>query len=132
MRGILKEPAQPIEPYTEEVVPCNAAATLAAMPQPDDGFLLYKKLPGDCEAYKLHYADNDFPDAEPAFAVTCDTDDLGKVLDSVIGDGEAPRYINPKTGLEFEWTVAPPGFYTKAKGWETGKLPEEFEDDDKE
>lgn len=142
MRGILSEPPKRgevpdvmlLEPYTEEVVPCNAAATLAAMPQPENGVLLYKKLPGDCEAYKLHVANDQFPEEPPLLAITCDTDDLGKVLDAVIGDGEEPRYANPKTGLEFEWTIAPPGFYGKPKGWDTAKHLSDLagEDDDKE
>mmetsp|Transcript_2704 Transcript_2704/g.8494 ORF Transcript_2704/g.8494 Transcript_2704/m.8494 type:complete len:168 (-) Transcript_2704:1343-1846(-) len=134
-RGVIK-PREEEAPFTEEVVPCNRAATLLAMPQPEEGAVLYKKLPGDCEVFKLHLADETFPDVEPALAVTCDSDDVGKVLESMLGDGSKPRYLNPKTGLEFEWTVAPPGFYAAPKGWDKPKTAEEIQaaadDDDKE
>ena len=46
------------------------------------GILMYKKLPGDCDVFKLHLADEKFPEMEPMIAVTCDTDDLSKVFES--------------------------------------------------
>ncbi|KAJ1460615.1 hypothetical protein M885DRAFT_509689 [Pelagophyceae sp. CCMP2097] len=118
--------------YAGEAVPANAAAALASLAQPGDGLLLYKKLPGDCEIFKLHLANERFPEQAPVLAVTCDVDDLDKVLEAVLGDHEAPRYVNPKTGLEFEWTVAPPGFYKPAGGWDEGKTAQDFEDADDE
>lgn len=136
LRGLKKVPDD-APMYAEEIVPANSAAAMASAPSPEDGLLLYKKLPGDCEAYRMHVADDSFPDAEPLVAVTCDTDDVAKVLDSVLGDGLPPRYLNPKTGLEFEWTTPPPGFYVKPKGWDSPKVVQDFaeaegDDDDKE
>mmetsp|Transcript_8254 Transcript_8254/g.21382 ORF Transcript_8254/g.21382 Transcript_8254/m.21382 type:complete len:164 (-) Transcript_8254:49-540(-) len=127
LRGVVAE-EPPVEPYTEELVPANAAATMAEMPQTDGGLLLYKKLPGDVEVHKMHVADENFPDNGPYLSVTCDTDDVAKVVDAVLGDGSKPRYKNPKTGLEFEWTVAPPGFFAKPSGWDKPKIVEDFAD----
>ena len=119
-----------IEPFTEEVVPCNESAVMAAMPHPTNGVLMYKKLPGDCDVFKMHMADEKFPDQEPMVAVTCDSDDLGKVMESLMGKGEEMRYKNPKTGLEFEWTTIPPGFYRSNEGWNKAKFASDFEEEE--
>ena len=119
-----------IEPFTEEVVPCNESAVMAAMPHPTNGVLMYKKLPGDCDVFKMHMADEKFPDQEPMVAVTCDSDDLGKVMESLMGKGEEMRYKNPKTGLEFEWTTIPPGFYRSNEGWNKSKFASDFEEEE--
>ena len=37
---------------------------------------------------------------------------MPKVLDSLFGDRQPPRYKSNKTGLEFEWTTPPAGFYS--------------------
>ena len=119
-----------IEPFTEEVVPCNKAAVLAALPTPTNGVLLYDKLPSDCDIFKMHTANEKFPDAEPMVAVTCESDDLDKVTECLTGKGEEARYKNPKTGLEFEWTVIPPGFYRSQEGWNTSKFAADFEEEE--
>ena len=46
-----------VEPFTEEVVPCNESAVMANLPHPTNGVLMYKKLPGDCDVFKMHMAD---------------------------------------------------------------------------
>lgn len=111
LRG-LRKPGLPVVPYTEEVVPANAAARLKATPHGD--LRLYKGLPKDCEVTTMAVADDAFPDAKPLPAIVCDTDDVPKVLESLFGDQEPPRY-KTKTGLEFEWTTPPVGFHDDAK-----------------
>ena len=119
-----------VDPFTAEVVPCNESAVMAHMPVPQNGVLLYKKLPGDCDVFKMHTANEKFPDADPMVAVTCDGDDLEKVMESLQGKGEEPRYKNPKNGLEFEWTIVPPGFYRSQEGWNKGKFAADFEEEE--
>ena len=77
-----------------------------------DAAYCYAKPPGDADVYKLHGADNRAPEALPSLTVEHDPDDLAKVKAAVDGDGEPPLYFNPATGFEFEWVVAPPGFYS--------------------
>ena len=115
-----------VEPYTEEVVPANAAAVLAHLPSagPDAAYC-YAKPPGDADVYKLHAADNRAPEALPTLTVEHDPDDLAKVKAAIDGDGEPPLYYNPATGFEFEWVVAPPGFYSVKEGWASSKTKAE-------
>ena len=115
-----------VEPFTEEVVPANAAAVLAHLPSagPDAAYC-YAKPPGDADVYKLHSADNRAPEALPTLTVEHDPDDLAKVKAAIDGDGEPPLYYNPKTGFEFEWVVAPPGFYSVKEGWAFSKTKAE-------
>ena len=115
-----------VEPYTEEVVPANAAAVLAHLPSagPDAAYC-YAKPPGDADVYKLHAADNRAPEALPTLTVEHDPDDLAKVKAAIDGDGEPPLYCNPSTGFEFEWVVAPPGFYSVKEGWASSKTKAE-------
>ena len=55
-----------VEPFTEEVVPANAAAVLAHLPSAGaDAAYCYAKPPGDADVYKLHGADNRAPEACP-------------------------------------------------------------------
>ena len=55
-----------VEPFTEEVVPANAAAVLAHLPSAGaDAAYCYAKPPGDADVYKLHAADNRAPEALP-------------------------------------------------------------------
>mmetsp|Transcript_2905 Transcript_2905/g.4053 ORF Transcript_2905/g.4053 Transcript_2905/m.4053 type:complete len:163 (+) Transcript_2905:11-499(+) len=128
LSGIVK-PAPEVKPYSEDLIPANAAAAIKALPCDENGLLLYKKLPGDCEVYKMHMADDTNPDALPMPGIVCDADDLTKVLQSIVGDAEGPRYKNPKSGLEFEWTEPPPGFYQSKPGWD---IPKQVSDQESE
>jgi len=115
-----------VEPFTEEVVPANAAAVLAHLPSAGaDAAYCYAKPPGDADVYKLHAADNRAPEALPTLTVEHDPDDLAKVKAAIDGDGEPPLYYNPSTGFEFEWVVAPPGFYGVKEGWSSSKTKAE-------
>ena len=115
-----------VEPFTEEVVPANAAAVLAHLPSAgSDAAYCYAKPPGDADVYKLHAADNRAPEALPTLSVEHDPDDLAKVKAAVDGDGEPPLYYNPSTGFEFEWVVPPPGFYGVKDGWAAAKTKAE-------
>ena len=115
-----------VEPFTEEVVPANAAAVLAHLPSAgSDAAYCYAKPPGDADVYKLHAADNRAPEALPSLTVEHDPDDLAKVKAAIDGDGEPPLYYNPSTGFEFEWVVAPPGFYGVKDGWASSKTKAE-------
>jgi len=115
-----------VEPFTEEVVPANAAAVLAHLPSAGaDAAYCYAKPPGDADVYKLHAADNRAPEALPTLTVEHDPDDLAKVKSAIDGDGEPPLYFNPKTGFEFEWVVPPPGFYSVKEGWAAAKTKAE-------
>ena len=115
-----------VEPFTDEVVPANAAAVLAHLPSAGaDAAYCYAKPPGDADVYKLHAADNRAPEALPSLTVEHDPDDLAKVKSAIDGDGEPPLYYNPSTGFEFEWVVAPPGFYGVKDGWASSKTKAE-------
>ena len=115
-----------VDPFTEEVVPANAAAVLAHLPSAgSDAAYCYAKPPGDADVYKLHAADNRAPEALPTLTVEHDPDDLAKVKSAIDGDGEPPLYYNPATGFEFEWVVAPPGFYGVKEGWASSKTKAE-------
>jgi len=109
LQGLAKEPLKDAS-FTDVVEPCNSAARLAATPQ-DGGLRLYKALPKDCAVVKMAVADDTFPDARPLPAIVADVDDLPKVFDSVFGDREPPRYKSAASGLEFEFTTPPAGFY---------------------
>ena len=53
-----------VEPFTEEVVPANAAAVLAHLPSAGaDAAYCYAKPTGDADVYKLRGADNRAPEA---------------------------------------------------------------------
>ena len=90
-----------------------------------DAAYCYAKPPGDADVYKLHGADNRAPEALPSLTVEHDPDDLAKVKAAIDGDGEPPLYYNPSTGFEFEWVVAPPGFYGVKEGWAASKTKAE-------
>ena len=69
-------------------------------------------------------------------AAVCMSDQMQEVLDCMCGADEAPKFRNPKTGLEFEWTTPPPGFFGPGQGkWGQSLMPEEVDgvdDDDDE
>ena len=56
-------PRAPQAPYTEALEPANAAALLAATPDADGATTLAKEPPAGVEFFKLHVADEKFPEA---------------------------------------------------------------------
>lgn len=126
-------PRAPQAPYTEALEPANAAALLAATPDADGATTLAKEPPAGVEFFKLHVADEKFPEAPAMLACNCMSDQLEDVLEAMMGTrgggpSEPERYRNPKSGLEFEWVVPPANFYDKAApGWEAGKMAEDVQ-----
>ena len=106
------------KPYAATLEPANAQAILAiarregggaAGGDADDEVTLFKAPPAGVTFYRLHAADENYPEALPQLAASCAPDQLESVLDCMRGLDDAPRWRNPETGLEFEWTTPPPG-----------------------
>ena len=106
------------KPYEATLEPANAQAILAiaqreggaaAGGDADDEITLFKEPPAGVEFFRLHAADENYPEALPQLAASCASDQLESVLDCMRGLDDAPRWRNPETGLEFEWTTPPPG-----------------------
>jgi hypothetical protein len=117
------------KPYEETLEPANAAAILASTPQADDGSaVLWKEPPPGVDFFRVHLADEEFPEVPPMLGCVCSSDQLEDVLECMMGSNEQPRYRNPTTGLEFEWTSAPANFYGPAAGnWGVPRMAEELE-----
>ena len=85
-----------------------------------DAAYYYAKPPGGADVYKLHAADS----SGAALLTSSTTPTTSRKQEAIDGDGE-PLYYNPSTGFEFEWVVAPPGFYGVKEGWASSKTKAE-------
>ena len=113
VKGLVEPPRAGMpwrKPYEATLEPANAQAILAISRREggggvdggdaDDEVTLFKPPPAGAVFYRLHAADENYPEALPTLAASCAPDQLEEMLDCMRGLDDAPRWRNPETGLE--------------------------------
>ena len=121
VKGLVEPPRAGMpwrKPYEATLEPANAQAILAISRREggggvdggdaDDEVTLFKPPPAGAVFYRLHAADENYPEALPTLAASCAPDQLEEMLDCMRGLDDAPRWRNPETGLECAGPPPPP------------------------